>query len=90
MIAITSTDSVVVIDASLQKAHDLDTELSQGRQNGLNCIHVMAGASISEAPGFWGPLKWVVELMILGPTVTIKLTAKMTEDHLRRTEDKMN
>ena len=53
-----------------KKAHDLDTELSQGRQNGLNCTHVQAGASIPEAPGIPGPSKVDGDLFLLGPTVT--------------------
>ena len=37
--------------------HGLDPELSQGRQNELNCTHVQAGASIPEAPGIPRPSK---------------------------------
>ena len=49
--------------------HGLDPELAQGGQNELNCTPVRAGASISEAPGFWGPPKWVVILPFLGLTM---------------------
>ena len=39
------------------RGHGLDPELSQGRQNELNCTPVQAGAPISEAPGIQGTAK---------------------------------
>ena len=54
-----------------QLAHDLDPELSQGRQNKLNCTPVQAGAPISEAPGIEVTAKEGGDLVLLGLTVNL-------------------
>ena len=54
-----------------KKAHDLDPELSQGRQNGLECTPVQAGAPISEAPGIEVMAKVGGDLLLSGPTVNL-------------------
>ena len=70
--------------------HGLDPELSQGRQNELNCTPVQAGASISEPPGIHNTAKVQGGIVDFGSYCNPTTDCQDDRRSSRRAEDKMN